>query len=115
MSETIVTVRDGQTVVQDPGESLVYHFMWGRLNLQPDVNIASGVMSIRKITPTTGSPVAAVDNDLVLTDGRTHQVRVVSGGDSANGHLYEVTSRIVTDEVPAQTKERSFRIRIQQR
>ena len=115
MSSTTRTIVDGQTVTQDPSDSIVYHFLWGTKNLNTGVTIATNTTTIRKVTPSAGSSVATVDNVGVLADGRTSQVRVIGGGDTAVGHLYEVTNQIVTDESPAQTKQRSFRIRIQQR
>jgi hypothetical protein len=75
-------------------------------------------------TPATGTITAASglgkDNasipasDKLLDDGTTlaanrfTQVRLIGGGATAYGKEFEVSNTIVTDEIPTQTKDRSF-------
>jgi len=70
---------------------------------------------------TTGTIVASkglrYDNDSILTDApyssRYTQLRLISGGDTYRGYLFEVASRITTDESPSQTKNKSVRVLIE--
>lgn len=48
----------------------------------------------------------------VTGDSRVTQLRLTGG---TLGHLYEVANKVVTNETPAQTKERSFRVLIEQK
>jgi len=50
------------------------------------------------------------DNESVLVSNRTTQVRLTGG---TLGQTYEVANKIVTNESPAQTKEKSFRVLIE--
>lgn len=51
--------------------------------------------------------------DDVTHDSRYTQLRLVAQGDSHVGKVFEITNRIVTNESPTQTKERSFFVVIQ--
>lgn len=72
-------------------------------------------------TPATGtltySRGLAFDNAGILSsaeyDSRSTQVRLLAKGPDFLGHRYEIANVITTDETPAQTKERSFYVVIE--
>jgi hypothetical protein len=50
------------------------------------------------------------DSESILAGTRKTQVRLLAG---TLGQIYEIANKIVTSETPAQTKERSFRVLIE--
>ncbi len=67
-------------------------------------------------TQTPGASVQAAatapDNDSIAVDGRSAMVRLLNG---TSGHKYKITNRIVTDESPTQTDDRSFYLKVKER
>lgn len=104
----MITIRSGQTAIQDPNDALVYALDWDE-NLATGVELVDeGVISI--VADEEASP-ALSDDELALVSGnRSARVRL-SGG--TLGTKYRVSHRITTNEAPDQTKERSFYVLIQ--
>jgi hypothetical protein len=69
------------------------------------------------VSPATGTikyaPGLGLDSVSVLSSGRETQLRLLGQGDGHLGKRFEIANRITTSESPAQTKERSFFIVIE--
>ena len=120
-----IVIYPGFQVTQDPSAVKVYVFDWDLLNLPTTVGIATSTFRVSGISPSYDDVALTLDQDARLTaaeasaaldrtvtgDFRATRVRVSSG---TMHQVYEVVNRIVTDETPAQTKEKSFRILVEQ-
>jgi hypothetical protein len=109
-----LTVSDGALVTKDPSDVKVYTFDWDAENLAAAVTISSQTVTVTAIAPSTtdASLVASTTGTNLGIVSSSRKVAVkLSGG--TLGQLYEVTNQIVTSETPAQTKERSFRVLIE--
>lgn len=106
-----ITVRPGGLVVKDPADLKVYKFDWDTENLASAVTISTSTWTITPISPSTTDAVLTKDSESILAGSRTTQVRLTAG---TLGQTYEIANKIVTSETPAQTKERSFRVLVQQ-
>lgn len=110
------TIDDGQTLTKDPSDILTYTVDWNAENLAVGATISSQTVTVTAIYP------SAVDTALVSTTtgsglgivGSSRKVALKLSGGTV-GQLYQVTSEIVTNETPAQTKQRSFYVLIEQR
>jgi hypothetical protein len=105
------TIHDGGLLVQDPSDEVVYEFDWDAEALAEDASIDESTFTVTALRPSTATALQTADED-IGDNGRTARV-TLSGG--ALGALYRIDHRIVTDETPAQTKERSFRLKIENR
>jgi hypothetical protein len=105
------TIFPGSLVVKDPSDVKTYVFDWDTNNLALGATITSSTFTITAVRP-LGDTALTADQASVLTGNRKTQVRLSAGTVAA---LYEVANRVVTSESPPQTKERSFRILIQNR
>ena len=105
-----VTIQPGGLVVKDPADVRVFVFDWSD-NLATAVTIVTSTMTITAIRPSTDTALTK-DNAGILTGSRSTSVRLAAG---TLGALYEVANTIVTSETPAQTKERSFHVLVEQR
>lgn len=106
------TVDDGSVVSKDPSDKLVYTFDWGARNLAEDAAIVTSTWAITaEREPTTGTTLAK-DNDSILAGLRTTQIRLTDG---KVGGRYVVSNTIITNETPAQHKERSIIVLVQQK
>lgn len=104
-----LTIRDGGTITKDPADIRVYTVDWNVLGaLAPDVAIVTSTWTITAITP-AGDTALTKDQATILDDDRRTQLRLTGG---TLGARYRIDNTIVTDEVPAQTIERSFYVRI---
>lgn len=103
------TVDDGQLITKDPGDSSVYVFDWDARHLATGATITTSTFALSAIKPSDAT-LPTKDNPSILSDNRRTQVRVIGG---TLGATYELTNTIVTNESPAQTKERSVRIKIE--
>lgn len=106
-----VTVRPGDLVTKDPSDELVITFDWDAENLAVGVLIQSHAFTITTIRP-TGDTALTKDSESLLSGSRKTQLRLKAG---TVGGLYEVADKITTNESPTQTKERSFRVLVQDR
>jgi hypothetical protein len=96
----------GDQILKDPDAVLVYAMNWDAW-LPAEAEISSSTWTI-------SGPDAALskDSEAVVVGDRATRLRL-SGG--TLGKRYTVTNRIVTNESPAQTEDRSFTIRVRNR
>ena len=106
-----VSVKSGDLVVLDPGESRIIQFDWDAENLATSVTINTSTFTISAITQ-GGATALTKDNPSILTGSRKTQVRVIATT-ATEGDLYWLTNTILTGENPTQTKEQSIKILVQ--
>jgi hypothetical protein len=99
------SIRSGGLTVKDPNSAELFVMDWDEEHLETGVTIASSSWSI-----TGADSVLTSDQASVLAGSRKTQVRLSAG---TVGGRYTVTNRIVTNESPAQTKDASFKVLIQ--
>lgn len=105
------SLRAGAMVVKGPAESEVYLMDWDSEHLAAAVTIATSSWTITLISgASTG--LMTKDNESIPALSRTTQVRLIGG---TEGQTYDVSNTIVTNESPARTKDRSFKVLIQDR
>lgn len=102
-----VTISPGALVAKDPADIKVYQVDWDTSNLGVGVTITTSTWTITALRPTPSDATLTKDNESVLAGSRITQVRL-SGG--TLNQTYEIANKIVTNESPAQTKERSFQV-----
>lgn len=102
-----ILISNGGYVQQDPADLKLYLFDWDANSLALGVIITSSSFSIKAIRPSVTDAALVKDNESVLPSQRQTQLRL-SGG--TLGQTYEVANKIITNETPSQTKERSFRV-----
>lgn len=103
------TIQDGGLIVKDPSDISVYTFDWDTEHLAPTVTIVSSAFTITALSP-VGDTALTKDQESTLVSLRSTQLRLTGG---TLGARYEIANRIVTSETPAQTKERSCYILIE--
>jgi hypothetical protein len=128
MSATPLVVNAGQLVQFDPSDTRVICFDWDKRNLLGDsVLIATSTWTITAVQQSGSNPLAK-DNEARLTaieataaigrtvtgDYRVTRVRLDATVATA-GDRYRVSNKILTNETPAQTKEQSFYVLVQDR
>lgn len=98
-----ITITDGQLATQDSSAVLVYVFDYDAENLASGVELASvGTFTISPSGLTQ-------DNTALVTGNRKARVRL-SGG--TVGTVYTIEHVVATNESPAQTKAKHFKLRI---
>jgi 2-keto-3-deoxy-galactonokinase len=110
MSETI---SPGQLVVLDPSDIRVFTFDWGTSNLPVGVTISTSTFTIT-VRKQNGLTALTKDNETIISGNRSTQLRL-NATTATLGDKYIVANKIVTSESPAQTKERSFNVLIEDR
>jgi hypothetical protein len=100
-------IRDGGTIIKDPNSSEVFLMDWGTSHLAAAAEISTSTFTIAG-----ADAILTADNPSILTGNRSTQVRLSAG---TTGRTYTVTNRIVTNESPAQTKDASFKVLIEER
>ncbi len=105
-----VTIVPGALIAKDPNDIKVYEFDWDTSSLAALVTIVTNTFTITAIKP-SGDTALTMDNPTILAGSRTTQIRLKGG---TLGARYEIANTIVTNESPAQTKERSFQLLIEQ-
>ena len=106
-----ITIEDGGLAIKDPADISVYQFNWDARHLAPAVTITGNTFTITAIRP-VGDTALTKDNESVVTGNRKTQLRLTGG---TVGAKYRIDNRIVTNETPAQTKERSFYVQVEQK
>lgn len=107
-----ISIKSGGLVIKDPSDIKVYLVDWDTDNLAAGVSIQTSTWTIAAIRPSQVDAFLTKDNESILAGNRKTQVRLMAG---TLGQTYEVANKIVTNESPAQTKERSFRVLIENR
>jgi hypothetical protein len=99
-------IHSGGLVTKDPDAIEVYVVDWDAEHLAASVTITTSSWVI-------AGPDSALtkDQESILSGSRKTQLRLTAG--TLEG-VYTVTNRIVTNETPAQTKDASFSVLIQQ-
>lgn len=111
MSGGPITIEDGRQIEQDPNDVRVFVFDWDALNLTAGVTIVSSTFTVVALYPLTAT-LMTKDNEGMVPDSNNRKTRLrLSGG--VLGATYEIANKVTTDESPAQIKERSFKILIQ--
>lgn len=110
MSATVV-VSPGGFVTLDPNDQRLFTFDWDTLNLEPGVTIATSTFTITTLRQ-SGPTALTKDNEIILVGGRSSQVRLLATT-ATLGDRYEVANKIVTNEIPSEQKERSFKVSIE--
>ena len=103
------TIDDGGQVTKDPADIRTYIVDWDARHLATSVTIVTSVWTITAIRPSADTALTK-DQDSILAGTRKTQIRLSAG---TLGAIYQVTNTIVTNETPAQTIERSFRVLVQ--
>lgn len=107
-----LTIDDGELIVKDQADVSVYVFDWDVLAaLATGVTITTSTFTITAISP-AGDTALTKDQASILTGSRKTQIRVAAGTAKAK---YRLDNTIVTNETPAQTKERSVFVTVEQR
>lgn len=106
------TVKDGATITKDPSDISVYTFDWDAEHLATGVSISTSTWTLTGVSGDTTNTPMTKDQPSIVTGNRKTQIRLSAG---AAGSVWKLDNAIVTDESPAQTKERSIRIRVEQR
>jgi uncharacterized membrane protein len=106
---SVRTIRDGGLVVKDPADASVYEFDWDEENLADGVTITSSTFAVVGLHGDVTTTPMTADSASVLTGDRKTQVRLTAG---ALGSKWRIDNRIITDEAPSQTKERSFFVKV---
>jgi hypothetical protein len=99
------SIRSGGLVQKDPQSSEYYTFDWDKEHLPAGVEVSTSTFLV-----TGPDALLIVDQFGIFQGNRKTQVRLSAG---TLGKRYVVTNRITTDQVPAQTKDASFKVLIQ--
>lgn len=97
-----MSVKPGATVTKDPDAALVYTWDWSAW-LVGDAVIDTATFAVDV------APDASLTLDEDDSDDTTASVRINGG---TVGKKYQVRCRVVTDETPAQTDDRSIWVHI---
>ena len=98
-----MSIEPGATVIKDPDAELLYTFDWSSWLVSP-AQIASSTFTI-----SGGGGDGALTKDNETDTGTTASVRLIGG---TLGRTYTLSCRIVTDESPTQTDDRSIYVKI---
>lgn len=109
-----LTVDDGVLVTKDPGSTQVYLFDWDAENLPASVTISSQITAVTAVSPSTSDTALTLTQSGtglgILAGNRTIAIKLAAG---TLGQLYHVTCQITTSESPAQVKERTMPVLIE--
>lgn len=110
-----VTIYDGDIDIKDPADVRVYTFDWDAENLATSATIVSQTTTATALHPSgdTALTVTTTGSGLGIQSGSRKVKCKLSGG--TLGATYRITNTITTNETPAQIKERSFLVRIEDR
>lgn len=98
-----MSIAPGTTVTKDPEAEKVYTFDWSAWLV--------GAAVITTSTFIISGPDTALefDDDVILSPATSTQVLLTGG---TIGKTYVVTNRIVTNESPAQTDDKSIKVKV---
>jgi hypothetical protein len=98
------SIDDGGLLTKDPQAIEVFTMDWDAQHLAVGVTIQTSTWTI-----TGPDAILTKDNETIVTGNRKTRLRLTGG---TLHRKYTVTNRIVTNESPAQTKDRSFIVQI---
>ena len=106
-----VIVRPFALVPKDTNESRLILFDWDDENLAAAAAITTSTWTITRLEPALALDTSTLtkDSESIVTGNRKTQCRISAG--TLNGR-YRLTNKIVTNESPTQTKEKSIDISI---
>ena len=108
-----VTVKPGDQITLDPNDKKVVVFDFDALNLATGASLTSQyVITIDGLRVASQSALLTKDNDSRTGSNRKIQMRLLATT-ATLGDLYRVSVKGVTDESPAQEKEYSITVLIQ--
>ncbi len=106
-----LTIEDGKTAVKDPADESVFQFDWDTRHLAAGVAISTSSFTITAIRPSTDTALTKdLEGFVTGSNQRKTQLRLKAG---TAGALYRIDNKIVTNESPTQTKERSFYLKVE--
>ena len=119
-----IIIRPGDLVTKDPADEKTYVVDWDGDNLPALVTLTTSTWTITPIGPSTSDVALTKDSEALLSaaDATLALERTVALGNRVSrvrlkagtlGQTYEIANKGVTSETPSQTKERSFRVLIQ--
>lgn len=120
-----ITINSGDQITKDPSAIKSYVVDWDAANLAAGVSITSSAWYVSALRPsftdaglTTAQPAVLTAAQATAAIGRTIAVdsratRIQLSGGTLH-QVYDVTNQIVTTETPAQTKQKSFRVLVEQ-
>lgn len=106
------TIRDGGLAAKDPSDIRVFQFDWGAEALEAGASVIISTFQAIGIRGDLTTTPLSLDAPSVLPGERQTQVRIDAG---ARGSIWRINNKIVTDESPSQTIERSFFLLIEER
>lgn len=104
-----ITIDDGELVRQDPNDIRVYKVDWDARNLAAAVSISTSSFTITVVSGLNTTPLTK-DQESILAGNRKTQLRLQGG---TVGTTYQIDNQILTNESPAQTKNRKFLLLIE--
>lgn len=106
-----ITVNDGDLIIKDVSDVSVLVFDWDAEHLATSVTITTSTWTITALDPSSDTALTK-DQDSIVSGSRKTQIRLTAG---TLGALYKLENTIVTNESPAQTKNRKVLIRVEDR
>lgn len=103
-------INDNGLATKDPADELLYEFRWGTRHLPATAQIANSSFTITALRPVGDT--ALISDSAATVGTQTTKIRLMDG---TVGALYRITNQIITNELPAQTIERSFLLLIEQK
>ena len=100
-----MAIQPGLTLIKDPDAVLPYEFDWSEWLDAAEIDTSDFIIS--------GADSGLAEDSASVLAGNTSTRIVLSGG--TVGVKYRVTNRIVTNETPARTDDRSFFISVKER
>ena len=103
-----MSLHPGAVVIKDPNAEIVYTWDWSDW-LVGAATIASDTFIVSTFT---GDATPLVSDNESIVAGATSSLHRLTGG--TVGKTYTVTHRIVTNETPAQTEDKSIKVSIRE-
>jgi len=100
-----VTLKPDDLYTKDTNEQRLIIFDWDAESLAAAVTISTSTWVLTCVRPSSETPVNLANSSASILSGSRKTQTLLTAG--TLGSRYKVTNRIVTNESPAQTKERS--------
>ena len=109
---TVETIAEGARVLKDPSDIKENTIDSDTQNHNDAATNSTKTRTITAISPSITDTALTKDQATILAGARKTQIRLSAG---TLGQKYAIANTIVTSESPAQTKERSFTVLVQDR